>query len=82
LVDLLLATTDDQTIDDRVKILMWLEKIDPKFLNFKPVENLTIDFTQGYAGSINAHQSTINSLSAPSNQECLSEQVRVSTFFS
>ncbi|CAF0942622.1 unnamed protein product [Rotaria sordida] len=70
---------DDEPItnkqgDDRANILMMLEEIDPRFLDFKPVENLTIDFTEGYASSIDAQQPTITPLLASSSNELLSDQ--------
>jgi hypothetical protein len=74
-LDLLSATTDDQD-NGRARILMWLEKIDPSFLDFKPVQNLTIDFTQGYSCSIAAQETaTISSASS-------TPKVSVTTFFS
>ena len=74
-LDLLPATTDDQD-NDRARILMWLEKIDLRFLDCKPVENLTIDFTQGYACSIVAQKTATTSSASPS------PKVSVATFFS
>jgi hypothetical protein len=74
-LDLLSATTDDQD-NDRARILMWLGKIDPRFLDFKPVQNLTIDFTQGYACSIAAQETATISSASPTSK------VSVITFFS
>jgi hypothetical protein len=73
-LDLLSATTDDQD-SDRARILMWLEQIDSRFLDFKPVENLTIDFTQEYACSIAAQETAADSSASPTRK------VSVTTFF-
>ncbi len=80
LLDLLSATVDHQNENDRANIRMWLKKIDQKLLDFKSVENLTIDLTQRHASSIGAPQSTITSFFASSNKKVSSEQVSVSTF--
>ncbi|UJR19783.1 hypothetical protein I4U23_022917 [Adineta vaga] len=48
-------TTNEQQ-DGRASILICLDNIDSKFINSNPVHNLKIDFTQGYASSVNAQQ--------------------------
>ncbi len=53
----LVGVTPNEQENDRANILMQLEEIDPMFLDFKTVDNLTIDFTEGYTSSINAQVS-------------------------
>jgi hypothetical protein len=80
LFNLLIETANNGENDDREIIRMYLEETDPKFLNYKCVENLTIDFTQRNASSIKAQQQKITSFFLSSNKQLLLEQVSVSTF--
>lgn len=72
----LVSEIPDDEPDDRARILMWLEKIDPnpKFLNSEPVAEPTINFNTMYTGSIPAQKSK----TASTNEELPPKSVNIS----
>jgi hypothetical protein len=72
----LLSDTTKEQQEDRAYILKCLKKIDPKFCDVTPVQNLKINFNTSHAGFVSAEQ--IN-MTASSNQQPLSGSVRILT---